>query len=373
MSDLTLIVLSAGSSNRFEKRLKKQWIWVEDRPLWLFVTDRINSFAKFDKIVITATKREINYMRNFCNYQLIEGGDSRQESLNRALEAVDSEYVLVTDVARCCIDRAMIERVLNSKDRADSIVPTLNVVDTVVYNRNTIDRDFVKLIQTPQLSKTKLLKEALKQKTLYTDDSSAIKSIGGEIEYIDGSKYAHKLTTLEDLNYLKCLKAPSSDTFIGNGFDIHQFEENKDMYLGGVRVDSDYGFRAHSDGDVLIHSLIDSLLGAIGAGDIGELFPDSDQKFKDIDSRILLRDVIEFIYSVGFEVVNVDITVVAQKPKLSKYKDKIRESIANMLNIDKFRVNIKATTSEKLGFVGREEGVAVISSASLKLFDWTKE
>lgn len=370
LSDLTLILLSAGDSNRFGQKVKKQWLRVESIPLWLFVTNRFKSFYNFEKIVITSNEVELNYMQNFANHTFVKGGKTRQESLQNALQFVDTKYVIVSDVARCCVDKDMLLRVISERDKADCVVPYLSVSDTVVYDGNTIDRDRVKLIQTPQLSLTSKLKEALESKTLFTDDSSAIKAIGGKVTYVEGSSEAQKLTFFENLSEIKCLKPPSNEIFNGNGFDVHEFENNKKMKLGGATIDVDYGFKAHSDGDVLIHSLIDALLGASSAGDIGEFFPDSDDTYKDIDSKILLEKIVSFINSVGFEIINVDVTIIAQKPRLLNYKMKIKENLAKMLQIEKHRVNVKATTTEKLGFIGRKEGVAVISSANLKFFNW---
>ena len=145
------------------------------------------------------------------------------------------------------------------------------------------------------------------------------------------------------------------------------------MYLCGVELKTNYGFKAHSDGDVAIHSLIDALLGASGMGDIGELFPDNDPKYKNIDSKKLLSYVVTKIYNYGYEIINVDITIIAQKPKLISYKQLFREKLAEILQLDKSKINIKATTTEKLGFVGRSEGVAVISNANLKFYNWMEE
>jgi 2-C-methyl-D-erythritol 4-phosphate cytidylyltransferase/2-C-methyl-D-erythritol 2,4-cyclodiphosphate synthase len=145
------------------------------------------------------------------------------------------------------------------------------------------------------------------------------------------------------------------------------------MFLGGVFIDCGYGFKAHSDGDVLLHSLTDALLGAAGAGDIGEFFPDTDMAYEGIDSKILLEQIVQFITNIGFEIVNIDITIVAQKPKITPYKEQIKGTIQKIVQIKPNFINIKATTAEKLGFIGREEGVAVISNATLKYYDWTKK
>lgn len=373
MSNVTLIVLCAGNSSRFELSAKKQWLRTGNSPLWLFVANRLKNFYNFDNIIIASHKNELNYMKNFSDdFIFIEGGTTRQDSMRNALQNVTSEYVMITDVARACIPEKIIIDLISSKEEADCIVPALNVSDTVVFQTETINRDEVKLIQTPQLSRVKILNEALKTDIEFTDDSSAIKKIGGTIKYIKGSLKSKKLTFEEDIDAIECIKEPSKNFFTGTGFDIHPFEENKKMCLGGVNIDVPYGFKAHSDGDVLIHSLIDALLGACGAGDIGEFFPDTDAKYKNIDSKFLLEEIVNFIYNVGYEIVNVDLTIIAQKPKINPYKQEIKSTIARLLNLDKQFVNIKATTAEKLGFIGRSEGVAVQSIATLKYYEWKR-
>jgi len=371
--DLTLVVLAAGNSSRFELEAKKQWLRIDDEPLWLYVTKRLGSYYDFKNIIVIGHTDELNYMKNFSDdYDFVAGGSTRQESMSNGLQNVTTQYVMVTDVARCCVPKSVIDDLISHYKYADVIVPALSATDTVVYKDTTINREDVKLIQTPQLSNTAMLKQALETTIEFTDDSSAIKNIGGTIHYIDGSRESEKLTFGKEIENISCLKAPSLDTFVGYGIDIHQFEDNKPMVLGGVKIDSPYGFKAHSDGDVLIHSIIDALLGAAGAGDIGEFFPDTDQKYKDADSKLLLKDIVKFISNVGYKIVNVDFTIIAQKPKINPHKDIIRSTISQLLGIPKQKVNIKATTAEKMGFIGREEGVAVQSVANLKYYDWTK-
>jgi 2-C-methyl-D-erythritol 4-phosphate cytidylyltransferase/2-C-methyl-D-erythritol 2,4-cyclodiphosphate synthase len=251
-------------------------------------------------------------------------------------------------------------------------VPYLKASDTIVYENETIDRSKVKIIQTPQLSKTAILKKALESNVEYTDESSAIVAAGGVREFVEGDEAAHKITYIHDLKKIPCLGGPSSDILSGNGFDVHAFDDKGEMFLGGVKIESDFGFKAHSDGDVAIHALIDALLGAAGMGDIGMMFPDNDAAYKGIDSRELLTRVVEKIYNFGFVIINVDLTIAAEKPRLGAYKLQMRQVLANVLSIDVSRVNIKATTTEKLGFIGRGEGVGVIANANLKYFDWTK-
>jgi 2-C-methyl-D-erythritol 4-phosphate cytidylyltransferase/2-C-methyl-D-erythritol 2,4-cyclodiphosphate synthase len=369
--NVTLIVLCAGNSTRFEHKTKKQWIRIENEPLWLNVTKRLSSFSSFDKVIVASHENELNYMKNFTDdFIFVKGGESRQKSILNCLEFVDTEYVMISDVARACIPKNIIEELLHQKENADCIVPILNVTDTIVYENNTINREKVKLIQTPQLSNTQILKNALNTPIEFTDESSAIKNIDGTIKYIQGSIESKKLTLGNELNELPCLKEPSNNFFTGTGFDIHAFEDNKEMFLGGVKLPYEFGFKAHSDGDVLIHSVIDALLGAIGAGDIGEFFPDTNDKYKNIDSKILLEHIVTFVYNVGYEIVNIDTTIIAQKPKINPFKDEIKSSMAKLLKIEKQFINIKATTAEKMGFIGRAEGVAVQSIATVKYYNW---
>ncbi|WP_457746488.1 bifunctional 2-C-methyl-D-erythritol 4-phosphate cytidylyltransferase/2-C-methyl-D-erythritol 2,4-cyclodiphosphate synthase [Sulfurimonas sp.] len=370
MSDLTLILLAAGNSVRFGQSIKKQWLRIGHKPLWQFVADNFKQSNNFCKIIVVSSKDDIPFMQNYASYTFVSGGETRQESLKNALKEVESSYVLVSDIARACITSEMLQRIVSQKSKADVVVPYLPVSDTVVYENSTIDREKVKLIQTPQLSKTSILKSALDTNQTFTDESSAIVTNGGTRVFVLGDKNAHKITFVEDLHKIPCLSAPSGDTLSGNGFDVHAFDEKGDMWLGGIKIESEFGFKAHSDGDVALHSLIDALLGAAGMGDIGMMFPDNDERYKDIDSKKLLEHVVEKINNFGFSIINVDITIAAQQPRIGKYKTKMREVISEILGIDMARVNIKATTTEKLGFIGRAEGVGVLANANLKYFNY---
>ncbi len=373
MSDTTLILLGAGFATRFHMEPKKQWLYSGEKPLWLQVSENFATLYDFQRVIVVSSAQEIAVMQFFADFHFVEGGSSRQASLSNALKSVDTPFVLVSDIARCCIDTAMIRRVLNAKGKADSIVPTLPVVDTLYQEGKPIDRASIKRIQTPQLSDTKLLKEALARGVEYTDDSSAIASMGGQVLFVEGSENAHKLTTVDDLKKLHCLKRPSRRTLTGFGIDIHPFEKAKEMKLCATTIDVPYGFKAHSDGDVAIHALIDALLGAAGFGDIGEFFPDTDMAYKGANSAQLLKHTVEMIRDFGLVIGNVDMTIIAQKPKLLQYKKRMRQNIAKILGIKANFVNIKATTAEKLGFLGRSEGVVVEAVANLTYFDWTEK
>jgi len=374
LKDTSLILLAAGSSSRFNKAVKKQWLRIEDKPLWQFVTDNFKKSNIFKSIIITASEDEVKFMKKYGEYNIIKGGSSRQQSLKNALLHVKTPYVIVSDIARACIDINILNNLIEKIENFDVVVPVIGLSDTKIYKNKTIDRDEVKRVQTPQISKTDILKKALNSDIEYTDESSAIVAYGGKRGFIDGQEDAKKITFANDLKDIPCLMAPSNDIFCGNGFDVHQFCDTKSyMYLCGEKIECGYGLKAHSDGDVAIHALIDALLGAAGMGDIGELFPDNDDTYKGISSKILLERIVTKIYNFGFKIINVDLTIIAQQPKLSKYKDNFEKNLANILDLSKNRVNVKATTTEKLGFVGRKEGIAVIANTNLKFYNWMEE
>jgi len=371
LSDLTLVLLGAGNSSRFGLEVKKQWLWIDEWPLWIFVLQRFETLAPFKHILVVAPEQERSFFQAYTDKKVIPGGRSRQESINKALEHITTPYVLISDIARPCVQPDVVETLLRHKGEADCIAPFIPATDTVVFDDTPLDRSKIKLIQTPQLSRTEILAKAIAGEE-FTDESSAIKASGGSVLYIPGDPKQRKLTYKEDLKFLECLQKPVSSQRVGMGFDVHPFCEGRPLILCGIQIPHSHGLAGHSDADVAIHALIDALLGAAGFGDIGELFPDNDPEYKDIDSTKLLQRCTQLLRQMGFEIYNVDLTILAQKPKLLPYKEKMRSTIASLLSLPKSRCNIKATTTEKLGFVGRQEGIAAQATATLKYFDWSK-
>ncbi|CZE47601.1 bifunctional 2-C-methyl-D-erythritol 4-phosphate cytidylyltransferase/2-C-methyl-D-erythritol 2,4-cyclodiphosphate synthase [Campylobacter geochelonis] len=368
MCEISLVILAAGDSTRMQMSAKKQWLRVGHDPLWKFVADRLKTKYKFSKTIVVANSDELEYMKSYDDsFFYAKGGKSRQESLKNALCFIDSMYVLVHDVARAEISETLLNSIIDKALEFDCVSPYIGVYDTTYLNDKIINRDEIKLIQTPQLSKTSLLKKALLKDEIFTDDSMAVASVGGKLGFVKGESTALKITTKDDLKKLNLAPA-SSDIFVGNGFDVHKFQAGDGLMLCGIKVPCEYEFIAHSDGDVALHALTDAILGACGLGDIGEFYPDTDAKFKGANSADLLKDALKRVKNFGYEVVNADITIMAQAPKLGTYKKEMAKNVAQILGIN--RVNVKATTTEKLGFVGRSEGVAVMATASLKYLDW---
>lgn len=409
MKDISLILLAAGDSSRFELPVKKQWLRVGELPLWQYVAQSIARAHPFKKIVIAVNEEDVSYCERLyacslasargretecdtseykfqrkqgeigcgayeCSSENLKfyfapGGANRQSSLKNALRLVESELVLVSDVARAQISPELISSLIRNLGGADCISPYLSVNDTTYLGEAVVKREELRLIQTPQLSRTALLKKALEGDKIFTDDSAAVGNAGGRLEFIKGEAGALKITRASDLAALN-LKPCSRDIFCGTGYDVHALKKGAGIVLGGVQIPCEFALIAHSDGDVAIHALIDAICGAAMLGDIGELFPDSDAKFKGADSKELLRKVMRRVRGYGYELVNTDITIIAQRPKIGAYKAQMQEVLSEILNCA--RVNVKATTTEGLGFTGRSEGIAAQAAVSLKFYDWQK-
>ena len=427
MKDISLILLAAGDSSRFELPVKKQWLRVGELPLWQYVAQNIARAHSFKKIVIAVNEENVGYCErlyacssasargksaecgtseykfqserggigcgandlndaskprsaeNFkaqvecgsanLKFHFVPGGANRQSSLKNALRLVESELVLVSDVARAHISPELISSLIRNLGDADCVSPYLGVNDTTYLGEAVVKREELRLIQTPQLSRTALLKKALEGSEIFTDDSAAVGSAGGRLEFIKGEAGALKITRVSDLAALN-LKPCSRDIFCGMGYDVHALEKGAGIVLGGVQIPCEFALIAHSDGDVAIHALIDAICGAAMLGDIGELFPDSDAKLKGADSKELLRNVMRRVRGYGYELVNADITIIAQRPKIGAYKAQMQEVLSEILNCA--RVNVKATTTEGLGFTGRSEGIAAQAAVNLKFYDWQK-
>jgi 2-C-methyl-D-erythritol 4-phosphate cytidylyltransferase/2-C-methyl-D-erythritol 2,4-cyclodiphosphate synthase len=287
------------------------------------------------------------------------------------MEVVNSEYVCIHDSARICINKKVFKRLYKEiqKPNINCVAPFINISDTVFYENTYLNRDNIKIIQTPQISDTKLLQKSLHSNSNFTDESSLMNKNGYTVSYVKGDNKLHKLTYAKDILKIACIKKKLKKTteiqLIGYGVDTHKFIKNKDLFLGAVKIDSEFGLLAHSDGDVLIHSIIDALLGAINAGDIGEFFPDNIAKYKNNSSSIFLEYICRFINNVGFKILNIDTTIITEKPNINPHKDKIKKSLSSIIKIPKQYINIKATTSEDLGFIGRSEGISVHSLANV--------
>lgn len=384
-ANIAAVILAAGSGSRMHSDMTKQRITLLGESMLHRSVRVFSECESIGSIVVVCRFDELDWAKNELldiDKQLVfvVGGKCRAESAKLGFEAIpnESDFVAIHDAARCLITKDIIEAVISSArihgaaTAATPVVDTFKIVDSSLIISKTVPRVSLYAAQTPQVFLTSLYKKALlnaKEIENMTDDNMLIENIGERVVVVDTGKENIKITTPEDIRYAeyilgKCGKM--EDYRIGHGYDVHRFAENRALVLGGVEIPYEFGLLGHSDADVLTHAIMDSLLGAAGLGDIGRHFPDSSSEYKDISSFALLGKVSDILLKNGYKVVNIDATVVMQRPKIATYIDLMRENIARILQIEQSRVNIKATTEEGLGFTGSGEGAAAHSVAMLK-------
>lgn len=316
---------------------------------------------------------------------VVHGGATRQESVHAGLLAMrDSspEYVLIHDAVRPFVSDALIERIVSRLEKDLCVVPVIPVTDTLKEIsgeevRRTVPRDDLVAVQTPQgFYYPQILRaHALHRDESFTDDAALVEVLGGKVVRVDGDLRNMKLTTSHDWVQARLHVDMSMETRVGSGYDVHRlvaFDSSlpageRSIRLGGVEISHHLRLEGHSDADVVLHAAVDALLGAMGRGDIGRYFPPSDMRYKGVDSTLFVREARGLLERAGGRVVHLDVTVICESPRIGAHREAMQERIADMLEIDPSRVNIKATTTEKLGFTGRGEGIAAQAVATVLL------
>ena len=310
------------------------------------------------------------------------GGPTRQASVANGLAslqglAADEDWVLVHDAARPCLSTAEVDALLDALERgATGAVLASALVDTVKRQSpggavETVDRTGLWRALTPQVFPYRRLRDALADAAaagvVVTDEAQAMERAGVAPALVPGSPFNIKVTRAEDLDTAARIlaHAEAKHMRVGQGFDVHRFGDGDHVTLGGVRIEYERGVVAHSDGDVVIHALCDAILGALAAGDIGQHFPDTDPRYRGADSRAFLRAVAARMRAAGFGLVNADVTVLAEAPRIAKHRATMAERLAADLGAPPDAINVKATTTERLGFIGRGEGLAAFASVLL--------
>ncbi len=334
-----------------------------------------------------------------CSSEVSDGGASSAAAFGEVSDGGggrddgrDVGLVLVHDGARPLVPRTVIDAVIDGCAARGAAIPAVSVKDTIkqihlsdsrAVVSFTPERSLLRAVQTPQGFDAALLMrayDACAPDTAVTDDASLVEALGAPVYIVDGDEMNIKITTPSDLGRAEQLLNGSSadDPGIndpvaaaarvprtGMGYDVHAFAENRKLILGGVNIPHDRGLLGHSDADVLIHAVMDALLGAATLGDIGKHFPDTDLRYKGISSLLLLGHVSELLSSHGWTIVNIDVTVIAQRPKIAPHIPQMKKIMAEVLKISESQINIKGTTTERLGFTGREEGIASQAVASI--------
>lgn len=384
---VSVVIPAAGIGSRMGAAVPKQYLEVDGMSI-LRRTAAVFAAIPYVKQLIVACSPQYadsvvdqlgDLFEPGIGLLTVDGGAQRQDSVRNALrcEALIGSLVAIHDAVRPNVSRALVDRVCEAAHNMGAAIPAIAARDTVKRSvdktriSETLPRDQIWLAQTPQTFEAGLIRKAhelaFADGFYGTDDASLVEHMGHRVDLVDGDPSNIKITSPEDLAYLNAM--PKSATFpdirVGYGYDVHRLEHGRDLVLGGVKVPHDRGLLGHSDADALLHAITDAVLGAMALGDIGSHFPDTDPANKDLDSRIFLRHALTLARERGYSVGNIDATVVAEKPKLRPYIDTIRAEIAEESDISVDRVSVKATTSERLGFVGRQEGMAVMATVLL--------
>ncbi|MBT0671035.1 bifunctional 2-C-methyl-D-erythritol 4-phosphate cytidylyltransferase/2-C-methyl-D-erythritol 2,4-cyclodiphosphate synthase [Novosphingobium profundi] len=306
------------------------------------------------------------------------GGNTRQESVRLGLEVLagaEPDRVLIHDAARPGLPLGVIERLNAALEASPGAIPVLPVVDSLAHSERSGDREVMgssarredlRRVQTPQAFHFAAILAAHREwdgPFTAGDDAQVAQSSGHEIALVDGDEALHKLTFSHDFD---SARPPFR---VGTGYDVHQLAEGEELWLCGVRIEHTHGLAGHSDADVAIHALVDALLGAIGAGDIGQHFPPSDMRWKGASSDRFLAHAASLVAQAGYALGNADLTIICEAPKIGPHREAMRLRLAEILGVDVDLVSVKATTSEKLGFTGRREGIATQAAVSLMRLD----
>lgn len=298
----------------------------------------------------------------------VTGGATRQQSVANALEAIGSaERVLIHDAARPTLPLAVIERLLAALAQHPGVIPVLPVVDSIAVAEGTVmagsaDRTALRRVQTPQafrFADILVAHRAWPAAADAGDDAQVLAANGGTVALVAGDERLRKLTFAGDfVDDLPLIRT-------GTGFDVHRLAAGEELWLCGIKLDHHLGLAGHSDADVGIHAVVDAILGAVGAGDIGQHFPPSDRQWKGAPSSRFLEHAVALADTAGYRIGNLDVTLICEAPKIGPHRDAMRTRLAELAGIDAAAVNVKATTTEALGFTGRGEGIAALAVATV--------
>lgn len=368
------IVLAGGSGSRMGAQRNKVLLKLAGKPVIVRAVDAFTNLV--DGVILISREEDIPDMRAAMAaanlpVTIVAGGDSRQASVWNGLCALPEicTHVLIHDGARCLVDEGTIRRCMASVENHGTGVAAIPAIDTIKQvDANEIvtatpDRSQLRAVQTPQGFTVELIRRAHMSAQqagfLGTDDASLVERLGHPVRLTEGNRRNIKLTTPEDLIMAETFLGRNFPALrVGQGYDVHRLVEGRDLILCGVNIPHTLGLLGHSDADVAVHALMDAMLGAMALGDIGKHFPDTDERYRGISSMKLLEHVVALLKERHARVTNCDVTIVAQKPKLLPHIPQMQANIASALELPLDRVNIKATTTERLAFEGREEGIS---------------
>jgi len=379
---ICLIILAGGNSHRFKSNIAKPYQKIAGKSLIEINLIKARKFNEIKKIILVYNRKDSKRVRSLKlnNVKLIVGGKNRQQSTFNALKYLNNNKkiskVLIHDVARPNFSRKLLHSIIKNIKNARAVVPKIKIQDAVKQIIDTSNAEYILgkkreklfLTQTPQaFNFREIYKLHKNNSSKYKDDDISLYMDLNEIKFIEGEKSNFKITDRTDFENLKNIY--KSKINVGIGFDVHRLVPKRKLYLAGLKIKSKLGALGHSDGDPVLHSITDAILGACKLGDIGQMFSDKSKKFKNIRSTIILKQVIEKIKSSGYFINNIDINIITQTPKIKNLKNKMIDNIAKICEISKDRINIKGKTTEKLGVIGKEKAIACEVITSIIKYD----
>jgi len=371
------IVVAAGSGTRSGG--PKQWRMLAGKPVIRWSVEALLEAGATQVIVVIPAGAEAQAdlcLTGLSGWRAVVGGAQRADSVRRGLSSVEADLpVLVHDAARPLLSGATIQNLLKAVERVPAAAPALSVADTLKSAADgqvasTVDRANLWRAQTPQAFAPGVLQKAYeswRDTDSPTDELAVVEAHGGTVRLIPGDPRLMKLTFAEDFELAEALIRGRARTRVGNGFDVHAFGPGDAIWLCGVEVPHTHGLVGHSDADVGLHALTDAVLGAIGDGDIGDHFPPSDPQWKGASSDRFLAHARDLVVARGGEIVHVDVTLICERPRVKQHRQAMRQRIADILALPLDAVSVKATTTEGLGFTGRQEGIAAQATATVDL------
>ncbi|ATE65369.1 bifunctional 2-C-methyl-D-erythritol 4-phosphate cytidylyltransferase/2-C-methyl-D-erythritol 2,4-cyclodiphosphate synthase [Rhizorhabdus dicambivorans] len=371
---IAALIVAAGQGARSGEGVPKQYRPVGGKAVIAHTVDALAAFPAIDVVqVVIGEGQDALYAKAIDGRALpppVRGGATRRDSVIAGLEAIEADIVLIHDAARPFLSAAVIGRLLAALDGSDGAVPALAVADTLARGDgllgDTVSRDGLHRIQTPQVFRRDAILGAHRiwnEGREATDDAQVARAAGLSVAIVEGDSALDKLTFPVDFEAAEDRMLISRTA---QGFDVHGFTSGDAVQLGGVRIAHDRALAGHSDADVALHALTDALLGTIAAGDIGSHFPPSDARWKGADSEIFLAHARDLVRAAGGVIDHVDVTIICEAPKIGPHRDAIRDRIAALLGIRAGQVSVKATTTERLGFTGRREGIAAQAIATVR-------
>lgn len=371
------LIVAAGSGSRLGGGVPKQYRPIAGKAVLAHAVDALRSHPAIDavRVVVAAGQEELarEALASRDVGELIIGGAERSDSVRAGLDAIDADVILVHDAARPFCPHIVIDRLLGALAAADGAVPVLPIADTLARSDEmlgkSVDRAGLVRVQTPQAFRLGVLVASYAQWSggNASDESTVVRAAGHRVAVVEGDPMLEKLTGPADWERAEILKAAQLIPRTGLGFDVHAFGGDGPIMLGGVEVPYERGLAGHSDADVVLHAITDALLGAAALGDIGEHFPPSDPRWKDARSSIFLAHAAQLVRGAGGHIDFVDCTVICEAPRVGPYRDAMRSQVAEVLGLPISSVSIKATTTERLGFTGRREGIAAQAIATVRL------